>query len=58
MVYATREATRRASRTIFSREKAAVNKSYKDNTMPLKNEKAGIHWKLFKNALGAELIYK
>ena len=67
MVYASREATRRAIRVALTRNapKAAVstrsnslNTSCDCSELPKKNEKAGIHAKAFRNANGAELIYK
>ena len=67
MVYASREATRRAIRVALTRNAPKAAVSIRSNTLctacdcselPKKNEKVGIHPKLFKNANGAELIYK
>lgn len=67
MVYASREATRKAIRAMLTRNapKVAVstrskslNTSCDCSELPKKNEKMGIHPKAFKNANGAELIYK
>jgi len=61
MIYVSREATRKAIRTMISKheiDEIVINKSYKDNELPKRSGKEGIHWKFFRNALGAQLIYK
>jgi len=61
VIYANREATRKAIRTMISKHEigeTVIGKSYKDNELPKRSGKEGIHYKLFRNALGAELIYK
>lgn len=61
MIIASREATRKAIRTMISKHKTdeiVIDKSYKDNELPRRSGKEGIHYKFFRNVLGAELIYK
>ena len=69
MVYASREATKNAIRRCLKTPIAkhatpnqdglrTLNTSCDWDSMPKKNDRAGIYPKAFKNALGAELIYK
>lgn len=61
MIIANREATRKAIRTIISKHEigeTVIDKTYKDNEIPKRSGKEGIHYSFFRNALGAELIYK
>lgn len=69
MIYASREATRVAVRKALEKpivkhttpskdSLRTLNTSCEWDLVPMKNEKAGIYAKAFKNANGAELIYK
>lgn len=69
MVYANRKATRAAIRMALERNAGKHSTPQNDgvhrletsvewNALPKRNEKAGISAKNFRNANGAELIYK
>ena len=54
MVYASREATKKAIRAMLKKESSSKNLE----KLPKRSGKEGISAKNFRNANGAELIYK